>query len=102
MLSPTEQILWQAFYSLEPYGNVIKSLAFIEAGIRKEPDVKSLFPPECRLDEPLLTADPEKQEEHMKNELTFLATAMFADNGMDLKKEIDRIVWEDMVKNGLV
>ena len=74
ILSPVEQMFWIAFNCIEPYGNEIKALAFLEAGVRQIKDPKKLFPPECLLDNPLSGVDLDTQRKIVREQMTAFAS----------------------------
>lgn len=71
VLSPAEQLLWCAYYALEPYGGELRYLAHIEAILlnAKHPSL----PSECRFDVPIEDQNTDKQRENVKLMLTALA-----------------------------
>lgn len=83
VLSPAEQLLWSAYYALEPYTGELRYLAHIEAILLKAKQPS--LPSECRLDVPLEDQDIDKQKENVKSILTALAEEQL---GMSIEEYI--------------
>jgi hypothetical protein len=79
-------MLWEAYYSLEPYGGELRYLAEIEAALLKIP--KPILPPECALDQPLEDIDLDAQRKLNASALTGLAATALAEQGLDLDQMI--------------
>jgi hypothetical protein len=70
VLSPAEQLLWEAYYALEPYGGELKYLAYMLQVLSKSRE--PFFPSECKLDVPLEDIDLDKQRDSVKQAMTSL------------------------------
>lgn len=68
VLSPSEQLLWEAYYALEPYGGELKYLSYI---LQSSCNMRKPFlPSECQLDVRLEDVNLDKQRESVKAALT--------------------------------
>ena len=54
-LCPEEQMLWEAYYALNPYDPTTKALINVTAAIRK---VDPIYPAECKLNQPIEDIKP--------------------------------------------
>lgn len=68
-MSASEFLLWVAYYSLEPYSNEVKHLIYLEAATRELKDPRSIFPPECKLDQPLDIKEVQKSKANLADQL---------------------------------
>lgn len=82
MLSPAENVLWNAYFSLEPFGSVYEQLCYVEAAIRKT-DSKSMLPPECSLNQPIEDMDEEKQDKMLVKMFTDFANIFLHQAGQE-------------------
>lgn len=99
LLVPAEQLLWNAYYSLEPFGGELQYLAQIEAGTKNLR--KPVLPPECELNVPFEDLDQSKLERQAKEQMNELAKAALADWGMDFDALVKEAGWQaELAKQG--